>query len=159
MLGDLAVAFPEVREGSTASDATLGAGREPIGPLIFPPSAFDERSASSGGRALAARGRPAGIGAACLGLLRLLGVARASSRIWSPATATANSSRSTPPGRSRPRRLAELSEARGRFLREAAGDEPGAMAAVCGGPDRDRARSSRARPGRAGQLERAERRR
>ncbi len=46
MLRELAVAFPEVRGGFEAFDAALrAAGRAPIGPVVFPPPAFDDAGA------------------------------------------------------------------------------------------------------------------
>ena len=43
MLGELAVAFPEVRRAFEAIDAALRTlGRSVIGPNVFPPPGFDE---------------------------------------------------------------------------------------------------------------------
>ena len=139
MLADQAVAFPEVREGFEAFDAALRRlGREPVGPRVFAPPAFSEpeRERRRAGLLAPEVAQPA-VGAACLGMLGLLGalgvrpdmvgghsygefVALHAAGVFSAES------------------LVELSEARGQFLRAAAaaGAEPGAMAAVATGPGR-----------------------
>ena len=76
MLGDLAVDFPEVREAfEDVRRGTLARERrEPIGPCVFPPPAFDDETATSPGRAALRgdRGRPAGHRRGGVGLLALL---------------------------------------------------------------------------------------
>src|SRR5262249_7551125 len=107
-----------------------------VGPLVFPPPAFSDAERQRQRAALAATevAQPA-LGGASLGLLRLLDslgdvpemvaghsygervALHAAGAIGAPA-------------------LAEISEARGRFLNAAvaAGDEPGTMAALAAGP-------------------------
>jgi acyl transferase domain-containing protein len=54
MLGELAVAFPEVRRAFEAIDAALRAlGRPVIGPKVFPPPGFDDGERARQGAALA----------------------------------------------------------------------------------------------------------
>jgi acyl transferase domain-containing protein/NAD(P)H-dependent flavin oxidoreductase YrpB (nitropropane dioxygenase family) len=135
MLRELATFFPEVREAFDRFDHVLRTrGRPVVGPLVFPPPAFSdaEREAQ---RALLQQPQTAqpAVGAACVGLLHLLRnlgvdpdllaghsygelVALHAAGCFSEAA------------------LAELSEARGRLLVEAAGENAGAMAALAAGP-------------------------
>jgi acyl transferase domain-containing protein/NAD(P)H-dependent flavin oxidoreductase YrpB (nitropropane dioxygenase family) len=138
MLIDLAVAFDEVRGGFETIDGALAArGRPMVGPLVFPPPAFSDAERQRQRTALAATevAQPA-LGGASLGLLRLLenlGVApemvagHSYGELVALYAAGALGSAA----------LAELSEARGRFLNAAvaAGDEPGTMAALAAGPE------------------------
>jgi acyl transferase domain-containing protein/NAD(P)-dependent dehydrogenase (short-subunit alcohol dehydrogenase family) len=136
MLGELAVAFDEVRAGFEQFDAALKRlGRRPIGPLVFPPPAFtdDERTRQKETLAALENAQP-GLGAACiglLGLLRSLGVEPAMVGGHSYGELVALHAAGVLSAGA----LAELSEARGRFLHVAVGDEPGAMAALAVGPD------------------------
>jgi len=137
MLADQAVAFPEVRAGFEAFDAALRRlGRDPVGPRVFGPPAFSEpeRARRRAGLLAPEVAQPA-VGAACLGLIRLLDalgltpdlVAGHSYGEFVALHAAGSFSAEA---------LVELSEARGRFLREAAGEMTGAMAAVATGPER-----------------------
>ncbi len=120
MLRELAVIFPEVRAAFDQFDrAFLARSGRALGPLIFPPPAYDEATEDEAQRALMETdvAQPA-VGAACvamLGLMRKLGcepdmlgghsygelVALHAAGVMSAAA------------------LAELSEARGRLMREA----------------------------------------
>ena len=101
MLGDLAVAFPEVREAfdDVRRRADRATGRPPVGPRVFPPPAFDDAAASAPQAALTATdvAQPA-VGAACRRAAPAARRASASSPTWSPATATASWSPCTRPG-------------------------------------------------------------
>jgi acyl transferase domain-containing protein/NAD(P)-dependent dehydrogenase (short-subunit alcohol dehydrogenase family) len=136
MFAELAVAFDEVRTGFEQFDTALKAiGRRPVGPLVFPPPAFsdDERARPKEELAALENAQPA-LGAACvglLGLLRSLGIEPAMVGGHSYGELVALHAAGVLPAGA----LAELSEARGRFLRAAVGDEPGAMAALAVGPD------------------------
>jgi acyl transferase domain-containing protein/NAD(P)H-dependent flavin oxidoreductase YrpB (nitropropane dioxygenase family) len=137
MLAELAVAFDEVRRGFETIDAALQArGRPLVGPLVFPPPAFSDADRERQRSALAATevAQPA-LGGASLGLLRLLkslGVVPAMVAGHSYGELVALCAA----GALDDAALAELSEARGRFLcaAVAAGDEPGTMAALTAGP-------------------------
>src|SRR5438270_13896481 len=55
MLGDLAIAFPEVRRAFDDFDIALSrSGRPRVGPLVFPPPAFDEAGRARANAALRA---------------------------------------------------------------------------------------------------------
>ena len=135
MLSDLAVHFPDVLDGFDMFDRALASrGRRPVGPLVFPPPSADEPTRERQAAALAAAdvAQPA-LGAASVGLLRLLG------RLGLRADTLAGHSYGElvalhAAGVFPLDALAELSEARGRFLLDAVGSEPGAMAAVQAGP-------------------------
>ncbi|HKI18533.1 MAG TPA: beta-ketoacyl synthase N-terminal-like domain-containing protein, partial [Isosphaeraceae bacterium] len=74
MLRELAVVFPEVREAFEEFDRALAAANgRTVGPLVFPPPAYDEAAREEAQRALMETdvAQPA-VGAACVGMLRLL---------------------------------------------------------------------------------------
>ncbi len=137
MLGELALAFPEVREAFEATDAALlAAGRPAITPLVFPPTTLDDAGRERARHALTATevAQPA-VGAASVGMLRLLaslGVMPGSVAGHSYGELVALHAAGCLTAES----LAVLSEARGRLMREAAGSAPGAMAAIAAGADR-----------------------
>jgi acyl transferase domain-containing protein/NAD(P)H-dependent flavin oxidoreductase YrpB (nitropropane dioxygenase family)/NAD(P)-dependent dehydrogenase (short-subunit alcohol dehydrogenase family) len=136
MLRDLAIVFDDVRCAFEEFDAALLAlGREAVGPLIFPPPAFDEAAQRRQAETLRAteHAQPA-IGAASVGMLRLL------ARCGIEPDVTAGHSYGElvalhAAGSLDTRGLAVLSEGRGRLLRAAGGAEPGAMAALASGPE------------------------
>jgi len=136
MLRELAVVFPEVREAFEEFDRALAAANgRTVGPLVFPPPAYDEAAREEAQRALMETdvAQPA-VGAACVGMLRLLrnlgcepdlvGGHSFGELVALHAAGVLSA-----------RALAELSSARGRFMREAGGGVPGAMAALLAGPD------------------------
>ena len=157
MLGELAVAFAEVRGGFETIDAALQArGRPLVGPLVFPPPAFNDAERERQRTALAATevAQPA-LGGASLGLLRLLGALGVVPEVvaghsYGELVALCAA------GALDAAALAELSEARGRFLcaAVAAGDEPGTMAALAAGPAQVDAVLERDRRRPPGELER-----
>ncbi len=135
MLGEIALLLPEVMEGFEAFDeALLRRGRRAVGPLVFPAPTRNEAIKERQKTELAAPdvAQPA-IGAASVGLLDVLkslgiepdALAGHSYGEFVALHAADVFSRDA---------LAELSEARGRFLLEAVGDEPGAMVALQAGP-------------------------
>ncbi|APW58971.1 type I polyketide synthase [Paludisphaera borealis] len=131
MLGDLAVAFEEVLGAFDEFDAAVrDLGGEPIGPKIFPPPAFNDDARRAQTDALRATeiAQPA-LGAASLGLSRLL------ASLGLAADVVAGHSYGElvalhEAGALDVRGLVELSLTRGRLLRDAAGRNPGAMAAL-----------------------------
>jgi acyl transferase domain-containing protein/NAD(P)H-dependent flavin oxidoreductase YrpB (nitropropane dioxygenase family) len=136
MLNDLAVAFPEVRTGIERVDAALESlGKPPVGPRIYPPPAFSdpERLEQRQNLAAAEVAQPALAAAAAglTGLLEALGVVPDAVAGHSFGELSALQAAGVYPLEG----LIELAEARGRFLREAAGDHPGTMAALGVGPD------------------------
>ncbi len=144
MLRELAVLFPRCGRILEEFDRTmLARGGRALGPLIFPPPAYGETADEEARRALMETdvAQPA-VGAACvamLGLLRKLGcepdmlgghsygelVALHAAGVMSAAA------------------LAELSQARGRFMREAGQGAAGSMAAILAPPDEVRTTDSR----------------
>jgi acyl transferase domain-containing protein/NAD(P)H-dependent flavin oxidoreductase YrpB (nitropropane dioxygenase family)/acyl carrier protein len=136
MLRELALAFPVVREAFEEFDQVLFAKRsQRLGPIVFPPPAFDEEARERYRLALMQTdvAQPA-VGAACVGMLRLLRnlgcepdlVAGHSYGELVALHAAGVLSTSA---------LAELSLARGRFMQEAGHGASGAMAALLAGPD------------------------
>jgi acyl transferase domain-containing protein/NAD(P)H-dependent flavin oxidoreductase YrpB (nitropropane dioxygenase family) len=136
MLADLAIAFPEVREAFETFDAALRVrGRQPVGPRVFPPPAWSDGARTEQTAALRATtvAQPA-VGAACVGLLRLLDSLGVEPHLlaghsYGELVALHAAGALTVEG------LAELSDARGRFMLAAAGREPGSMAAIAAGPE------------------------
>ncbi|MBV8228641.1 MAG: acyltransferase domain-containing protein, partial [Planctomycetaceae bacterium] len=136
MLGELAVAFPEIRRAFEAIDAALRTlGRPVIGPKVFPPPGFDEGERARQGAALADPevAQPA-LAAASVGLLRLLESLGVRPEVFA-GHSYGELVALHAAGAFSVEALAELSEARGRFLKAAVGDEPGAMAALVVGPE------------------------
>ncbi len=137
MMGDLAIAFPEVREGFEAIDAALLAnGRAAVTPLVFPATTLDHAGRDRARQALMATdvAQPA-VGAASVGLIALL------ARLGIRPDVVAGHSYGELVALHAARALdvaglAVLSEARGRLMIDAAGAEPGAMAAIAGGAGR-----------------------
>jgi acyl transferase domain-containing protein/NAD(P)H-dependent flavin oxidoreductase YrpB (nitropropane dioxygenase family)/NAD(P)-dependent dehydrogenase (short-subunit alcohol dehydrogenase family) len=135
MLGDVVLAFSEVRQGFEQVDDVLRArNRRAIGPLVFPPPVFSEEERKAQQTALCPPdvAQPS-VGAACLGLLRLLSAFglepdMVAGHSYGELVALHGAGSLTSEA------LIELSEARGRLLLEAAGDTPGAMAALAAGP-------------------------
>ncbi len=136
MLADLALVFPELRESFEQFDRTLiGIGRSAITPKIFPSTTLGHPAREAARLALMATdvAQPA-IGAASVGLLKLLArlgikpaaVAGHSYGELVALHASANLSVEA---------LAELSEARGRFMNEAAGTNSGSMSALAASAD------------------------
>ena len=136
MLRELAVIFPEVRATFEEFDrALLARGGRAVGPIIFPPPAYSEAAGEEARRALTETdvAQPA-VGAACvamLGLLHKLGCepdvlgGHSYGELVALHAAGALSARA----------LAELSQARGRLMREAGAGVAGSMAALLAGPD------------------------
>lgn len=131
MLGDLAVAFEEVRDAFDEFDAALvSQGGAPVGPKIFPPPAFTDDARLAQAEALKATetAQPA-LGAASFALSRLL------REFGLKADFTAGHSYGElaalhEAGAIDANGLAALSLARGRLLRDAASADPGVMAAL-----------------------------
>ncbi len=135
MLRELAVIFPLVRDAFEEFDRVLLAGGgPPVGPLIFAPPAFGAEEEEARRALMPTDVAQPALGAASVAMLRLLAqlgcepdllgghsygelVALHAAGVLS-ATA-----------------LAELSQSRGRFMRDAAQDRDGAMAALMAGPD------------------------
>ncbi len=139
MLGELAVYFPEVLDALDVFDHTLARlGRKPIGPIVFPPPSTIEHHLTACQHALASPevAQPA-IGAASLGLLDLF----AALKIEPDALAGHSYGEFVAlhaAGVFSREGLAELSEARGRFLIDAVGEEAGSMIALaCGATEAD----------------------
>jgi len=133
---ELAVVFPEARAAFDRADAVLAFLHEtPLSRYIFPPPAFtdEQRDAQRGALTDTHVAQPA-LGATELAYLRVLGglgvrgdLAAGHSYGELVALHAAGAIDETD--------LLRLSEARGRFMREGAGDEPGTMAAVDCGPE------------------------
>jgi acyl transferase domain-containing protein/NAD(P)H-dependent flavin oxidoreductase YrpB (nitropropane dioxygenase family)/NAD(P)-dependent dehydrogenase (short-subunit alcohol dehydrogenase family) len=136
MLRELAVAFPEVRDAFEVFDRAVDAdGGTAPGPLVFPPPAFDDGARERARRELARTdvAQPA-IGAACIGMLRLLGALK-----LEPAMVGGHSYGELvalhAAGALEARDLAGLSLARGRLMIEAEHGAAGEMAAILAGPE------------------------
>lgn len=136
MLGELAIHFEDVRRAFEEFDAAIvSSGSAPIGPVVFPPPAFDDAARKQQTEAVRATevAQPA-IGAASVGLLRLL----LSLGLQPDMTAGHSYGELTAlhaAGSLDARGLAELALGRGRLLRDAGGEHPGAMAALMTGPE------------------------
>jgi acyl transferase domain-containing protein/NAD(P)H-dependent flavin oxidoreductase YrpB (nitropropane dioxygenase family)/acyl carrier protein len=136
MLRELAVAFPEVRGAFEEFDrAVMAGGGTAPGPLVFAPPAFDDAAREVARRSLARTdvAQPA-IGAACVGMLRLLGALglepdMVGGHSYGELVALHAA------GVLGARDLAQLSAARGRLMIEAGHGDAGAMAAILAGPD------------------------
>ncbi len=136
MLRELAVVFPEVRASFEEFDRVIAReGGAAIGTLVYPPPAYTEQAREEARRALVETevAQPA-VGAACLGLLRLL-----SSLGCEPDIVAGHSYGELvalhAAGALDSVSLARLSAARGRLMREAGQGALGAMAALMTGPD------------------------
>ena len=135
MLRELAVIFPEVRGAFEEIDRALRERSLPaVGPFIFPPPAHGEAATEETRRALMQTevAQPA-VGAACVGMLRLL------ERLGCQPDMVGGHSYGElvalhAAGALSTADLAELSTARGRFMREAGQGVAGAMAALLAGP-------------------------
>ena len=136
MLRELALAFPEVRTAFEEFDRVLLAKQsQPLGPIIFPPPAFDEDAREQNRRTLMQTdvAQPA-VGAACVGMLRLLRNLGCEPDLlaghsYGELVAIHAAGVLSAPA------LAELSLARGRFMQDAGHGASGAMAALLAGPD------------------------
>jgi acyl transferase domain-containing protein/NAD(P)H-dependent flavin oxidoreductase YrpB (nitropropane dioxygenase family)/NAD(P)-dependent dehydrogenase (short-subunit alcohol dehydrogenase family) len=139
MVGDLAFAFHEVRCAFEAFDTALASeGRPPVSSRVFPPTSLDDAARERARLALTATevAQPA-VGAASVGLLRLLeslGITpdAVAGHSYGELVALHAAGCLTVEG------LAILSDVRGRLMKEAAGANPCAMAAIAAGPDRVR---------------------
>lgn len=135
MLSELAVLFPEVRSGFESIDNVLRTlGKPLVSPVVFPPPPFRDEERGSQKAALAETdvAQPA-LGGASLGLLRLL------EKLGIQADLVAGHSYGElvalhAAGVYSLEALARLSESRGQFIKTAAGEEPGTMAALAAGP-------------------------
>jgi acyl transferase domain-containing protein/NAD(P)H-dependent flavin oxidoreductase YrpB (nitropropane dioxygenase family)/NAD(P)-dependent dehydrogenase (short-subunit alcohol dehydrogenase family) len=133
---DIAVAFPEARETFERADRALGdfSGR-PLSGYVFPPPSFTAEDAERREAELTetdvAQPALAAADLAYLHVLRALGVEpeMAAGHSFGELVALAAA------GCVDEDELVRLSEARGRFMREAAASESGAMAAVDAAPD------------------------
>ena len=136
MLRELAVIFPDVRATFEEFDRSLIAkGGRALGPMIFPPPAYSEAAGDEARLALMETdvAQPA-VGAACvamLGLLRKLGCEPdvVAGHSYGELVALHAAGALSMPA------LAELSQARGRFMREAGRGAAGSMAALLAGSD------------------------
>jgi len=134
MLAELAVAFPEVRDGFDTFDQALArTGRPRVGSRIFPAPSFGEADAERSRQALRATevAQPA-LGAASVGLLGLLGKLGVEADLlgghsYGELVALHAAGSLSLEG------LAGLSDERGRLMQGAMGGRPGAMAAVAAG--------------------------
>ena len=140
MLRELAVHFHEVREAFEAADRVLtGRLDRPLSSFVFPPPRFGEEEERAARQALTATNvaQPA-LGAAAVGLLELLrnlGVTpdMAAGHSYGEYAALCAAGCLTP------EQLFALSEARGRFILEAAQGDLGRMAAVAADEGKTRA--------------------
>ena len=137
MLADLVMAFPAILDTFTTFDAARAdVGLAPIGPIIFPPPGVDADSRSRSIQTLAATevAQPA-LGAASVGLLRLLGSLGIETDVcgghsFGELVALHAAGSIGVAG------LARLAGERGRLMLAALGENPGGMAAVNAGLDR-----------------------
>lgn len=136
MLNDVAIAFPEARECFDQADQVLaGKFGQSLSRFVFPPPAFNDAERQQQQNALTETNvaQPA-LGAAGLALyhvLRRLGIEpdMAAGHSYGELVALCVA------GAFDEATLFRLSEARGRFMREGAGDDAGTMAAVEAGRD------------------------
>jgi malonyl CoA-acyl carrier protein transacylase/NAD(P)-dependent dehydrogenase (short-subunit alcohol dehydrogenase family) len=136
MLRELAVAFPEIRRSFEEFDRVVRSrGGPALGPLLFPPPAFDDAGRERARRDLMPTevAQPA-IGAACVGMLRLfrsLGLEpdMVAGHSYGELVALHAAGALDAQG------LAELSWERGRSMQSAARGASGAMAAILAGPE------------------------
>jgi acyl transferase domain-containing protein/NAD(P)H-dependent flavin oxidoreductase YrpB (nitropropane dioxygenase family) len=136
MLRELAVVFPEVRNAFEEFDRVLlENGGQALGPLVFPPPAYSDGAREAARQALMETdvAQPA-VGAACVGMLRLLRQLGCDADVlgghsYGELVALHAAGVLTAPA------LAEMSSARGRFMRDAGRGVPGSMAALLAGPD------------------------
>ncbi len=134
MLQELAVLFPEVRGAFDEFDREIAKARgRLIGPLVFPPPAFDAATREEARVALMETdvAQPA-VGAASVGLLRLLRAMGLEPSVmaghsYGELVALHAAGVLDAPA------LALLSQARGRLMREVSGDLSGSMAALITG--------------------------
>ncbi len=136
MLLDLAINFPEVREQFERADQALKDRLpKPLSGYIFPPPSFNKEEEAARQEALTetriAQPAMAAVDLALFRLLVGLGVRPdfIAGHSYGEYVALCAA------GVFREDELFALSEARGRFMLEAAGEEPGAMAAVEAGPE------------------------
>ncbi|SIN89960.1 polyketide-type polyunsaturated fatty acid synthase PfaA [Singulisphaera sp. GP187] len=136
MLSELAVLFPAVRSGFESFDnVLLGQGKPPVSPVVFPPPAFQAEDRERQKKALAETevAQPA-LGGASLGIMRLLETLHvAPDMVGGHSYGELVALHAA--GVFSLDALVRLSEARGRFIKEAAGDAPGTMAALSAGRD------------------------
>ncbi len=136
MLRELAVVFPEVRGAfDEFARVVLSRGGPSLGPVIFPPPAFDDSTREESRRALMQTdvAQPA-IGAACVGMLRLLlGLGLEPDMVAGHSYGELVALHAA--GALATGDLAELSMERGRLMQEAGQAASGSMAAVMAGPE------------------------
>ena len=139
MLEELALAFPEVREGFEAFDRKLGElGQASLTPLIFPPPGIQPTDREERRKVLSEtdRAQPA-LGGACVGLLALyqsLGLEPnvAAGHSYGELVALHAGGSFSRDG------LIELTNARGALLKQVGSREPGGMAALGTGLEKTR---------------------
>jgi acyl transferase domain-containing protein/NAD(P)-dependent dehydrogenase (short-subunit alcohol dehydrogenase family)/NAD(P)H-dependent flavin oxidoreductase YrpB (nitropropane dioxygenase family)/acyl carrier protein len=137
MMAQLAIRFTEVRESFEVADQVLqGRLAEPLSAYVFPPPTFTPEEEASRRQALTQTqvAQPA-LGAASLGLLHLLenlGVRAdmAAGHSYGEYVALYSA------GVFNEEQLYRLSQARGQFIVDTAGEDLGVMAAVSAGPER-----------------------
>ena len=136
MSRELAVAFPMVREAFDQVDQTLrGMGRPPIGPVVFPPTAFSEPQRAAQAEALRATdvAQPA-LAAACVGMLKLMeGLGIEADILAGHSFGELVGLHAA--GALDATGLYVLAAERGRLMAEAGREHPGAMAAITAPPE------------------------
>ncbi len=137
MFGELALYFPEIREGYDAFDDALRVeGEPPIGPRIFAPAAFDEPGREARRQALRsteiAQKALGAASLAALGLVKAFGLRPSASAGHSFGELSALHAS----GFLSPSSYASLAVTRGRLMSEAVqAGEPGGMLAFAAGPE------------------------